>query len=170
MTIKRIMYRTVSALVFLVPLAACTRAPAPLPEHRPAGAPSSTPRGTPIQYTDLRAQTVEFIGYYKTIQLTPQQEKIKTEALSSIPAPCCAEFSAATCCCPCNLSKSLWGLSHYLIAREGRGVDEVKSAALRWIAFIQPNGSSGRACSTGGCSRPFSKDGCGGMDDTDLRL
>jgi hypothetical protein len=166
------MIGAVPAFLLLLPMAACTRKtpPPPPPAQAPVLASAATPGRAQVAFTDLRAQTAEFIEYYKTIRLTPAQEKVKTDALSSIPAPCCSNFSAATCCCACNFSKSLWGLTHYLIAKEGRTTDEVKSAALRWIAFTHPNGSSGHACSTGGCNRPFSKDGCGGMQDSDLRL
>jgi hypothetical protein len=156
----------------LFPLAACTRTqlaePPPRSDTPPASAVAVARPG--MTFTDLRGQTAEFIEYYNTIKLTPEQEKVKTAALTSIPAPCCSSFSAATCCCACNFSKSLWGLTSYLIAKEGRSVDEVKSAALSWIAFTHPNGSSGKACSSGRCNRSFAEDGCGGMQDSDLRL
>ena len=41
------------------------------------------------------------------IELTPEQELIKKKALSKIPAPCCSDNSAYTCCCPCNMAPLL---------------------------------------------------------------
>ena len=117
-----------------------------------------------VRFTDARGQAAEFISYEKAIALTAEQEKVMEEALSSIPAPCCKQYSLATCCCPCNLAKSTWGLSKFLIARQHAGAAEVSAAAARWLRFINPNGYSGDACFKGGCARPFEDNGCGGMD------
>lgn len=116
-----------------------------------------------IEFTDVREQTKEFIGYNDSIQLTPEQEAIKKQALTAIPAPCCSDNSAYTCCCPCNMAKTWWGLANYLIAREGYDADQVRAAVEEWIEFIGPEGFSGNACYTGGCMRPFHRNGCGGM-------
>lgn len=118
-----------------------------------------------IEFTDVERQTREFVGYYKTIRLTPKQEKVKAAVLSKIPAPCCAQFSALTCCCPCNFSKALWGMTHFLLAKEGYDEARLKDAVDRWIAITKPDGWSGRGCFNGGCARPFAKDGCGGMSE-----
>lgn len=123
-----------------------------------------------LVFKDVETQTREFIGYYKTMKLTPEQEAIKSKALGSMKAVCCKDYSAATCCCPCNFSKSLWGMSNYLIAKEGYGVEELKKAAQAWINYVNPLGFSGDACQTGGCSRPFAQNGCGGMNDRDIRF
>ncbi len=123
---------------------------------------------SPIKFTDVQAQTREFIGYNESIKLTPEQELIKREALSRIKAPCCSDNSAYTCCCPCNMAKSWWGLAHHLIVNEGAGADEVQAAVEAWIEFINPDGFSGNACYTGGCIRPFHRNGCGGMDENHL--
>lgn len=120
---------------------------------------------SPIEFTDVKAHTEEFMGYYETIQLTPEQELVKRKALSGIRAPCCSDNSAYTCCCPCNMAKTWWGLSHHLIADEGYGAEKVEAAVEGWIDFINPKGFSGNACYTGGCVRPFHRNGCGGMDD-----
>ncbi len=120
---------------------------------------------SPVEFSDVRAQTKEFMGYYKTIELTPEQELVKRKALSAIRAPCCSDNSAYTCCCPCNMAKTWWGLSHHLIANEGYGPDKVQAAVEGWIDFINPKGFSGNACYTGGCVRPFHRNGCGGMDE-----
>ncbi len=69
-----------------------------------------------------------------------------------------------TCCCPCNLAKSAWGLSRYLIAKKGYSASEVRSAVVGWLAFINPKGFTGNACFKGGCKRTFPQNGCGGMD------
>ena len=114
-------------------------------------------------FTDVKARTTEFIGWSKTIRLTPMQEKIKLEALGGIPAPCCKEYSIATCCCPCNLAKTVWGLANHAIARLGYDAAQTRALALQWIRATNPAGYSGNACNRGGCSNPFAKNGCGGM-------
>jgi hypothetical protein len=118
-----------------------------------------------LKFTDVKKQTIEFIGYYKSIQLTPQQENIKTEALKVLPASCCKEFSQATCCCVCNLSRSIWGLSKYLIARKNYSPAQVRAAAEKWIEFTHPNGHDGNSCPAQRCGQSFQKDGCGGMGE-----
>lgn len=130
---------------------------------------ASSGASAPVKFFDARSQAAEFIGYSKTIELTPAQIKIRERALRAMAAPCCKDFPLATCCCPCNLAKSSWGLANYLIARKGAGADEVKVAVEGWLAFVNPNGFSGDACDTAdGCARRFSKNGCGGMDEENL--
>jgi len=102
------------------------------------------------------------------IQLNAQQEAIKKAALSEIPAPCCSDNSAYTCCCPCNLSRTIWGLSNYMIAKQGADATAVRAKAEEWIAYMNPNGSDGKSCYTGRCPRPFREDGCGGMNPSQL--
>jgi hypothetical protein len=126
--------------------------------------------GKNLVFHDVRSDTERFIDYYSAIRLTPSQERIKAEALDSIPAPCCKKYSMKTCCCPCNLAKSAWGLSNYLIAKKGYGAPEVRSAVVGWLAFINSKGFTGDACFTGGCKRPFKQNGCGGMDATQVIL
>ena len=121
-----------------------------------------------LTFHDARQQATEFIGYFHSIRLSPDQERIKREALSAIRAPCCAAFTIATCCCPCNMAKAIWGLSHYLIARQVYDTPRVKEAVERWVRFTNPQGYSGDACFTGGCRRPFEKNGCGGMDEAHI--
>jgi hypothetical protein len=50
-----------------------------------------------IAFTDVHEQTVQFIRYYEAIELTREQEAVKREALSSLPAACCSNNSAYTC-------------------------------------------------------------------------
>lgn len=108
--------------------------------------------------------------WYEEIELTAAQERIKKEALGSIPAPCCSDNSAYTCCCPCNVSRTIWGLSQYMIAKQGASVAQVRAKVKEWIGFVAPNGYQGDACYTGGCPRPFREGGCGGMKPDNLVL
>ncbi len=120
--------------------------------------------------TDLQALAAKYIGYESSIRLTPAQEQIKKEALEAIPAPCCSDNTMYTCCCPCNLARAVWGLSAYLITEKGAGVAQVRKSAEEWIAKIGPQGFSGDVCYTGGCGRPMSQNGCGGMSPSQLSL
>jgi hypothetical protein len=118
-----------------------------------------------IQFHDLEVQTPEFIGYYDSIALTPAQEKIKNRALSTMPAPCCSDYPMSTCCCPCNLAKSVWGLSNFLIVEHNYNAEQVKEAVSEWIRFTNKEGYAGNACYIGRCESPFREDGCGGMGE-----
>lgn len=122
-----------------------------------------------VIFTDAHRQATEFISYDRSITLTAAQKKLMDEALSSIPAPCCAQYSIASCCCPCNLAKSVWGLSKSLIARQRATAAQVSAAATEWLHFTNPAGYTGDACFTGGCNRSFGHNGCGGMDDRHVR-
>ena len=117
-----------------------------------------------LVFSDVKAQTAEFMGYYKSIRLTPEQEAVKKEALTALPAPCCSDNTAYTCCCPCNMSLTIWGLSNYLIAEKGYSAEALKAKVEEWIAFINPEGFSGVVCYRGQCGRSFKNGGCGGMN------
>ena len=118
-----------------------------------------------ITFNDVKRQTHEFIEYYDSIQLSAAQEAVKKEALTALPAPCCSDNTAYTCCCPCNMSRTIWGLSHYLITKHNYNANKVREKVSEWIRFINPTGFSGNICYiAGGCGRPFSKNGCGGMN------
>jgi hypothetical protein len=123
---------------------------------------AATRSATPT-FTDAVKQSAEFLDYNRTIRLTPEQEAVKKAALEAIPAPCCSDNSAYTCCCPCNLAKTIWGLSHYLIAKQNYDVAATRSAVEEWVRFVSPQGHSGKTCYQGGCPKPFAKSGCGGM-------
>ena len=114
-------------------------------------------------FDDVKARTTEFIGWSSSIRLTPEQEKTKRQALGSIPAPCCKEYSIATCCCPCNLAKTVWGLANHAIARLDYDAAETRALVLEWMQATNPAGYSGDSCHRGGCPKRFSANGCGGM-------
>jgi hypothetical protein len=115
-------------------------------------------------FQDVRTQTKQFIAWSDSIRLTPEQQKVKEEVLSSIPATCCSKFSMLTCCCACNMAKTIWGLSNHMLVHEGADAKQLRAAVLEWTRFIGPKGFTGDACFKGGCSRPFADNGCGGMD------
>ena len=122
-----------------------------------------------IVFRDAKMQAEEFIGYYHSIKLTPEQEAVKRAALEPMPAACCRDSSAYTCCCPCNLSKTLWGLSNLAIARHGANVKDVRQLAESWLAYVNPSsGFSGDSCYKGGCSNPAHRGGCAGMEESKL--
>ena len=126
-------------------------------------------RKQPLRFSDPQSQAAEFIRYSRTIRLTPPQREIWEAALGSMPSPCCTDFRLSTCCCPCNLAKSSWGLANFLIARRGATAAEVQEGVRSWIAFVNPSGFSGDVCvSSGGCARKFADNGCGGMDEGGL--
>lgn len=123
-----------------------------------------------IVFRDVEDQARTFMEWERRIRLSREQEQIKKDALSSIPAPCCSDNSAYTCCCPCNMSRTIWGLANHMIARQGANAREVRAKAEEWIAYINPNGYDGKACYTERCARPFREDGCGGMNASHLKL
>ena len=116
------------------------------------------------EFKGTEDEVLALMGHYEAIKLTPEQEKIRREALGPVPAACCSNFSMATCCCECNLSRSLWGLSKYLIVEKEADALQVRDAVTKWIAVLNPEGYEGNTCNTGRCNLPFDKDGCGGMN------
>jgi len=127
--------------------------------------------------------TARFIGYYHAVALTPEQQKTMRGALLPLKAPCCDDNPMATCCCPCNLARAVWGLSGYLVAEKNYSVAQVREAALQWLRFIhsdyyviQEMGNRGidpalhglfheNPCYVGECELPFIDGGCGGMGE-----
>lgn len=167
------------ALVFLAALAAW-----PLywwqhdeTHHARRGASSPQPAaqarallGGKLRFTDVATQAREFIGYNSSIRLTAEQEAIKREVLEAMPAACCRDSNAYTCCCTCNLSKSVWGLSNYVLTTHHASADQLREVVAAWKEFTNPAGYSGSSCYSGGCTLPFRKNGCGGMSESDLVL
>lgn len=133
--------------------------------------------------------TQQFIDWYDSIQLSTEEQVIREEALSSQVAPCCDKYPMSTCCCECNLARSVWGLSAYLITEKDYGANQVQEAASQWLHFIRPDYYVAAAleqdgidpelwgfttestCFSGNCDRPFYTEessehlgGCGGME------
>ena len=102
--------------------------------------------GTVYPFTDAREQTLQFHAYNQEISLTPDQDAVMEEALRDLQAPCCSDKTALTCCCECNMAKSWWGLSKHLIADQGLGAKEVRTAVSEWFEFINPNVSDSCGC------------------------
>jgi len=119
--------------------------------------------------SELRAEAARYMAYNRSIKLTPQQATVKRKALEEIPAPCCSKYSMETCCCECNLARTVWGLSNHLIAERSLSADEVRAEVKAWISRINPEGFTGNACFSGGCNRSFDDNGCGGMNERELR-
>jgi hypothetical protein len=140
-----------------------TAATAPRTGNGTPTKPSTTPA-----YTGDRAETERLIAYDKSIQLTAAQEAIRVEALTPLAAPCCKQFSAATCCCRCNMKRASDGLAKHLIVNLGANAETVRAQVAAWQKAINPNGFSGDTCSTGGCGHAFHDNGCGGMTEGQL--
>jgi phage shock protein E len=141
------------------------------------------PAGTQTSYgiyLDLR-DTAQFIEWFYDIELTDTERTVMEDALSELVAPCCDDNSAATCCCECNLARSVWGLAAYLIREKGFTVEDVREAAHDWLRFARPDyylaaalveeGSSPQeyglttngSCYRGLCEFPVTEGGCAGM-------
>jgi hypothetical protein len=132
-------------------------------------APAGSASSHEVAFVHSASQAAEFIGYNRTIALNTDQKNLRDRALSALAAPCCSKFSAATCCCPCNLAKSIWGLSNYLIVERKAGEKEIQKSVRGWVAFVNQKGFSGDVCDmAGGCGRTFAGNGCGGMDEKNL--
>ena len=119
---------------------------------------------TPPAFTGERAEAERFIAWERDIRLSAEQEEVRVAALTPLPAPCCKEFSAATCCCRCNMAIATWGLAKHMIV-EGASAEEVRGAVAAYHLAINPEGFSGDVCATGGCNRAFRHNGCGGMGE-----
>jgi len=147
---------------------------------------TATSYGIPLSLEN----TQQFLNWYNSVALSAEEQATRDMALSSLVAPCCDEYPMSTCCCECNLARSVWGLSAYLIAEKGYGVNLVQEAASQWLHFIRPDYYVGRAlveegidpnrwgftiessCFAGHCNRPFYTKtssshlgGCGGMNE-----
>lgn len=123
---------------------------------------------TQLRFDDVPGRTKEFIAYYHSITLSAEQRALKERVLGSIPASCCWKSSMLTCCCPCNFAKSVWGLSHYAIAKLNYDADELSQAVLSWIRAVNPSGFTGDACYRNRCGNSFAANGCGGMREDRL--
>ena len=128
------------------------------------GAGAAAAAGDDPVATLLALPMERLIAYDAEIVLTPEQEEIKRAALTPIPAPCCSDRSAYTCCCQCNLGRAWWGLSKVLITEHGQSAAEVQANVERWIRNVRPQGFAGDSCYTGRCSTAARHDGCSGMN------
>jgi len=145
-------------------------------QRRRAGIPKSRQRvghseyeaGSTTAFTGDRAETERLLAFDKAIQLTAAQEKVRLEALTPMAAPCCKHFSAATCCCRCNMMRARDGLAKHLIADLGLDATTVRAQVSAWHQAINPDGFTGDSCSTGQCGHAFADNGCGGMADGQL--
>ncbi|MXZ40004.1 MAG: hypothetical protein F4Z19_17480 [Holophagales bacterium] len=129
----------------------------------PAATATATAGDDPIA-TLLALPMERLIACDAEIELTAEQEEIKRAALTPIPAPCCSDRSAYTCCCQCNLGRAWWGLSKVLITEHGQSAAEVQANVERWIRNVRPQGFAGDSCYTGRCSTAARHDGCSGMN------
>jgi hypothetical protein len=121
------------------------------------------------RFADSAPQAAEFIRDSHAIVLTSPERDLRDRALRAIASPCCSKFPMATCCCSCNLAKSVWGVTNVMIQRGHPSESQIQGAVREWLAFVNPSGFDGRSCDTpGGCARAFSKGGCGGMSEGDL--
>ncbi len=136
---------------------------------RPAAMRGEAPKtsSVPPASAAVQARARELIRY-ADMTLAPEQQAIKVEVLGSMPAYCCKKFPLLTCCCPCNLSKTVWGLSNYLIVVEQADAARLRTEVKDWIKRTNPGGYSGDGCFHGGCKRPFNQNGCGGMDQANV--
>lgn len=118
-----------------------------------------------MHFTGDRAETQQFIDWNKSITLTSAQAAVRKAALEAIPAPCCSQFTAETCCCECNMKRATHGLAKHLIAERGMNAEAVSATVAKWHRVSHPNGFRGDACASGRCNLSFAQDGCGGMTD-----
>lgn len=144
---------------------------------------SAQPTGHRHEFKGTQEEAQYFMDKNREIVLTPDQEAMFLAALDqkdsqgnpTVPAPCCADKTAATCCCECNLARTIWGLSKSLIV-DGADATEVRMAVLAWTYALNPAGYAGlkrvedSTCYVGGCEKSIKSDGCGGMDEKHLVL
>ena len=98
-----------------------------------------------IKFHDAESQSRVFMKWYTDIPLTPSQESVKKAALDPIPAPCCSDNSAYTCCCPCNISRTIWGLSQYMIAKQDATAEFICTRLFQFFAADEVT-EEGRRC------------------------
>jgi len=121
---------------------------------------------------DLR-NTAQFVEWFYTIELNESEQALKDNALSVLVAPCCE----------CNLTRSVWGLSAYLIRDRAFVEEGVRQAAFDWLRFVRPDYYIAAAleergpdpsefglttygsCYRGICEFPVTEGGCAGMTE-----
>ncbi|MFQ5458047.1 MAG: hypothetical protein ACE5FC_06310 [Myxococcota bacterium] len=151
---------------FLAVVAAISLA-GPMAGARAAGDENGPRTGQSPEFEGSRSEAARFMSYYRTIHLTPEEKAFRDRALGTMPAPCCGNFSMATCCCACNLARSVWGLSNHLI-KQGKGEKAARAGVKAWLGALSPQGHSGNVCPTGGCNASLASGACGGMNEERL--
>ena len=135
----------------------------PRPELRLVVGPGR-PTKEDVKFTDVRQHTAAFHQYERTIKLTPGQQAIYREALEGLPAPCCSDNTALTCCCPCNSARAWWGLAKHLVADLGYDAEETRAKVAEWFTLHQPlRLERHHLLQPHGCGKPFQQGGCAGM-------
>ncbi len=164
--LRRAAAQALLVLVAALTLAGCTDSSA-APGPQTVLIPAAESGAATVE--ELLAQPMErLIAYDLGIQLTAAQEEIRRAALTPIPAPCCSDRTALTCCCPCNLARSWWGLSKVLITEFGQEAAGVQANVERFIHDLRPQGFAGDSCYTGRCTTAAKHDGCSGMDPNNV--
>lgn len=95
----------VALLLLAILPVALTGCAGPAPQDASDGAPQEIreeiipEEGAPTSYGLAISlyNTQRFIDYYNSIALTPEQEKVRRDALSPLKAPCCDDNSMYTC-------------------------------------------------------------------------
>lgn len=96
---------------------------------------TATAYGIPLSFDNAQ----RFIDWYNAIGLSAEEEATRDTALDALVAPCCDDYPMSSCCCVCNLARSVWGLSAYLITEKSYAVNQVQEAASQWLHFIRPD-------------------------------
>jgi len=147
---------------------------------------TATTYGIPLSLEN----TQQFIDWHNSLELSAEEQSIRDAALDPLVAPCCDSYPMTSCCCPCNLARSVWGLSAYLITEKGYEVNQLRESADQWLHFIRPDYYVARAleeeranpqefglttvssCFADRCELPFHSrtsfghlGGCGGMEE-----
>jgi len=162
-----------SVILAALAVTSCGQTETPAPAATSGSAAAATASTAALPAADsveavLALPMEQLIAYEAQIKLTAAQEEIKRAALEAIPAPCCSDRSAYTCCCACNLRRAWWGLSELLITEHGQTAAEVQSNVQQWFRQVRPQGFRGDSCYTGRCASPAQYDGCSGMDPNHL--
>lgn len=132
--------------------------------------------------------TQQFIDWFNTIDLSDGKQMLRDVTLGTLMAPCCDDYPISECWCECNLARSVWGMSAYLI-KQYHTSDQIQEASSQWLHFIRPDYyvasilyeqgdnpeqyglTTESSCHTGRCDFPFhdrtsgNPGGCGGMEE-----
>lgn len=160
--------------VFIIGSIACSRSPVPTAEV-------TNETAQKYEFNGTREEIQGFMNLYRDINLTSQQEEVLVSTLDQrdgngkpvVSAPCCADETAYTCCCECNMKRASHGLAKKMIV-DGAEPAQVREAVKSWFYVVNPSGFAGwkkvedSACYVDGCGKPMKDDGCGGMEANHL--